>query len=70
MKYEHYYKLDTAKAFEIARLLGYQVPEGAEKVAAFCCADWPEGDEHQAWLNTAPAEEIANWMQANDDRYE
>jgi len=28
---------------------------------AFCLADWPEGQEHQDWLNKATAEEIADW---------
>lgn len=27
-------------------------------------ADWNEGDEHQAWLDTAPAAEIAEWVVA------
>lgn len=32
------------------------------EVEAFCCADWSEGDEHQRWLDTAPAAEIADWV--------
>ena len=24
--------------------------------------DWPEGAEHQAWLDTAPVAEIAGWV--------
>jgi len=34
----------------------------AEEVEAFCTADWAEGDEHQAWLDSASASEIADWV--------
>lgn len=26
------------------------------------CGEWREGDDHQAWLDTAPAREIADWL--------
>jgi type II secretory pathway component PulM len=26
------------------------------------CADWNEGEEHQEWIDSAPAEEIADWL--------
>jgi hypothetical protein len=28
----------------------------------FIQADWPNGDEHQVWLNNASAREIASWV--------
>lgn len=24
--------------------------------------DWPEGEEHLAWVAVAPAREVANWL--------
>lgn len=32
------------------------------KVKSYICADWTEGDEHQQWIDNAPAEEIADWL--------
>jgi hypothetical protein len=32
-----------------------------EQIEDHCCADWSEGEEHQQWLDTAPAGEIASW---------
>ena len=32
------------------------------EIEEFCTADWAEGDEHQRWLNTAPAQEITDWI--------
>ena len=26
--------------------------------------DWPEGEEHQEWLDTADPQEIADWLAA------
>ncbi len=31
------------------------------EVQEFCLADWPESD-HQDWLDTAPVQEIADWV--------
>lgn len=35
-----------------------------EIVREFCLADWSEGDQHQDWLECAPAEEIGDWILA------
>lgn len=32
------------------------------EVYEFCTADWPEGQEHQDWLDSATPEEIAGWV--------
>lgn len=32
-----------------------------QEIEDFCTAGWPEGDEHQKWLDTASVEEIADW---------
>ncbi len=31
-------------------------------IRSYCLADWPEGESHQGWLNTATAHEIATWV--------
>ena len=41
---------------------GRQYSLTAEEVELFCTADWPEGQEHQDWLDTATPEEIADWV--------
>jgi len=33
-----------------------------ETVEATLLYDWPEGQEHQDWLNTADPQEIADWV--------
>ena len=43
----------------IIGLFGHD-PEAVE----FCMADWPNEKEHLNWLITAPAEEIAEWIDA------
>lgn len=39
-------------------------PATDDEIESAICADWPEGDEHQRWLNTASAAEIADWLVA------
>jgi hypothetical protein len=55
------YQISTERVSEIIasdpRLSAYT----AEQVEDICCADWSEGEEHQVWLDTAPAAEIASW---------
>lgn len=53
-----YYKFDPDKCAAVAAAIGRQYGE----VQAVCCADWPEGDEHQRWLEAAPVDEIADWV--------
>lgn len=33
-----------------------------ETIEEHITADWHEGDEHQAWIDSASAEEIADWV--------
>lgn len=53
-----YYSIDTERARQIAEMVGVSL----EEVVEYAAADWPEGEVHQAWLDTAPIEEIAGWM--------
>jgi len=42
----------------------YEPKATDEDVRAFVLADWNEGQEHQDWLDTADASEIADWIAA------
>lgn len=55
-----YYTMTDERAEEIAARAGL-TPEQVREVAL---ADWPEGAEHQAWLNSASVQEIADWVLA------
>ena len=33
-----------------------------ETIEEHITADWHEGDEHQAWIDSASVEEIADWV--------
>ena len=57
---ETHFTIDAEKAEEIADLLGWT----ADEVKEVCLADWPEGEQHQQWLNTAPVQEIADWIES------
>jgi hypothetical protein len=35
-----------------------------DTILEFVFADWPEGDEHDAWLAKASTDEIADWVVA------
>ena len=61
-----YFTLDNKRAEAIAKLAEVTTKE----VRDYCLADWPEGSEHQNWLNMAPIEEIAIWVSfgENNDR--
>lgn len=51
------YRISDERVAEIAQLAGLT----EEMVADICTSDWSEGDEHQTWLDNAPAAEIASW---------
>lgn len=38
-----------------------------EQVYDFCTADWPEGEDHQLWLESASPEALAEWIVAAQD---
>jgi hypothetical protein len=55
------YVLSEEKVREIAQAGGLPL----ELVREWCLARWPQGRPHQEWLDTAPAGEIAVWIEAN-----
>lgn len=52
-----HYRMDDDKAAEAAILAGVDI----EDLLLVCLSDWPQGDEHQAWLDNTPAQDIADW---------
>jgi hypothetical protein len=59
-----YYTIDPAKLDKVLDLCRQHItaPDLDNRVRAFIVADWPEGAEHQQWLDSATAEEIADWV--------
>jgi len=57
------YKIDQEKLEQVTRIFNAQTdPEATEElVESEICADWND-DEHQAWIDSASAEEIADWL--------
>lgn len=60
----HYFAIDQDKLDEVAALVRQSSAISDSDVEDYCLADWPEGQEHQDWLDTADASEIANWVLA------
>lgn len=54
-----YFTLSTERTEEIVACDANLTPE---IVREYTTADWAEGEEHQEWLNAAPASEIADWI--------
>ena len=62
MTTEHY-TIDPTKLTAIIASVQTSRPAMTEaQVRDYCLADWPEGQEHQDWLDSATVEEIASWV--------
>jgi hypothetical protein len=55
------YRMSEERIAEVAAVGGFSVA----LVRNWCLARWPGGGAHQQWLDTAPAGEIAAWIEAN-----
>ncbi len=59
------YRIDSEKLAEVTRIMNRETdPKVTEDIveAEICGTDWSEGAEHQAWIDSAPAQEIADWL--------
>ena len=58
------YKIDSDKLDRVIALFNDQVDPAAtdDLIEAEICADWNEGEEHQAWIDSAGAQEIVDWL--------
>lgn len=56
-----YYHISSIKLLQIN-----EYAKGAghtdEEIKDYVLADWPEGQEHQDWLDRATVQEIGNWV--------
>ena len=66
------YTISDEKLAEVIRTYNTYVKDPAiladqatdDEIESAILGDWPEGDEHQRWLDTASAAEIADWLVA------
>ena len=58
-----YYKISSEKLTGVTKILNQIRPDITETIVELeVCADWNEGAEHQNWIDTASAQEIADWL--------
>ena len=55
-----YFTIDSTRLAAVATAA--QTDE--QTARSYLLADWPEGAEHQQWLNNAPIRELADWLVA------
>jgi hypothetical protein len=58
------YHIDSDKLQQVIDIYTdeYEPKASNEDIEGFILADWPEGQEHQDWLDTADTREIADWI--------
>lgn len=57
------FTIDMYKMERIVAVVHATRPEvDFEHIRNYVLADWPEGEEHQKWLDTAEDAEIAGWV--------
>jgi hypothetical protein len=58
------YTIADEKLRKVAEIVNRDTDPAATEdlIRTEICADWNEGQEHQEWIDTADAEEIADWL--------
>ena len=58
------YRIDADKLARVTEIVNRDTdPKATEAlIESEICADWAEGDEHQAWIDKATPAEIADWI--------
>lgn len=58
------YTISNDKLNKVAEIVNRETDPKAttELIETEICADWNEGAEHQKWVDTASAQEIADWI--------
>lgn len=58
------FTIKSSKLNQVVKIFKNETDENAtkEQIESNILADWHEGNEHQEWLNTASAQEIADWL--------
>jgi len=59
-----YYTIDEDKLEQVTEIVNRDTDPAAtpELIRQHICADWPEGQEHQDWIDAAAPEEVADWI--------
>ena len=59
-----YYTIDEDKLEQVTEIVNRDTDPAAtpELIRLQICADWPEGEAHQTWIDEADPEEIADWI--------
>jgi hypothetical protein len=59
-----HYRIDADKLIRVTDIFnqGKDRPVADAVLEVEICADWNEGAEHQAWIDQATPEEIADWL--------
>lgn len=58
------FKINSDKLARVVEIFNAETNSAAtaELVETEICADWNEGEEHQAWIDSAEPQEIADWL--------
>ena len=58
------YHIDREKLAKVVEIFNNETDPAAtdDLIETEICADWNEGDEHQAWIDSATPQEIADWL--------
>ena len=60
------YTIDREKLEAVVNVYSESEPNvSTADVEAYICGDWPEGQEHQDWIDSADPQEIADWIAAD-----
>lgn len=59
-----YYTIDAAKLAAVVEIVNRETDPAAtnDLIETEICADWNEGADHQAWVDSATPQEIADWL--------
>ena len=60
------YTIDEEKLERVTEIISSEVEPGVTEdiIEDHICGDWPEGQEHQDWIDDGDAREIADWLEA------
>ena len=58
------FKINSEKLEKVVEIFNAETDPAAtaELVETEICADWNEGESHQAWIDSAEPQEIADWL--------
>jgi len=59
-----YFTISAEKLAKVVKIFNQETDPAAtdDLIESEICADWNEGDEHQAWIDSATPQQIADWL--------